>query len=180
MKHNMIAIRKLIIEAFDDEELVMFCDDHFAEVTERFGDGMGKSKKAHLLVTYCDRHEKLESLVGLLRVERPEKYAKYQAQLGGGKSSSATATDTTVSVSPDVYSVYEAGLRELLHQLGSGHPRHVDALVYQQRMFENIAQSRQHGDTDARKAERSQVINRLNQLALSVLGRSFNDLCGLG
>jgi tetratricopeptide (TPR) repeat protein len=77
----------------------------------------------------------------------------------------------------DVYSSYEAGLRQLLDRLGKSHPRYAEALVYQQRLSENIAECRRHGDTDTRQAERSEIIDQLNQLALTELDISFSDLC---
>jgi tetratricopeptide (TPR) repeat protein len=72
---------------------------------------------------------------------------------------------------------YEAGLRCLLNQLGKGHPRYLEALTYQQRLTENTAEALQHGETDTLKAERSQIIEQLNVLALSALGIPFNELC---
>jgi formylglycine-generating enzyme required for sulfatase activity len=78
---------------------------------------------------------------------------------------------------PEVYASYAAGLRRLLKCLGPGHPRCLDALAYQQRLSENIDQSRVYGDTEARRAERSEVIGRLNTLTLSTVGISFNELC---
>ena len=68
----------------------------------------------------------------------------------------------------DPYSAYEIGLRQLLTQLGHGHPRHTEALVYQQRLSENIAETRRHGDTDTQESERAQIIEQLNAVALSV------------
>ena len=55
----------------------------------------------------------------------------------------------------DVYSPYEAGLRQLLDQLGPDHPRYADALTYEQRLTENINQSRLSGDTETRRSERT-------------------------
>ncbi len=48
---------------------------------------------------------------------------------------------------PDLFAAYEVGLERLLQHIGPGDPRHADALVYQQRLMENIAQSRRYGDT---------------------------------
>lgn len=79
----------------------------------------------------------------------------------------------------DTYSLYETGLRQLLSRMGLDQSRRSEALVYQQRLIENITQSRQYGDTDTRKAERSEIIVQLNELALSALGISFSELCGL-
>jgi len=76
------------------------------------------------------------------------------------------------------YWPYEVGVRQLLNRMKTlNHPDYRDALVYQQRLTENIAKARLYGDTDTRQAERSEVIDRLNGLALTALGVSFNDLC---
>jgi len=80
---------------------------------------------------------------------------------------------------PDVYALYEDGLSQLLDRIGQGHPGYPEALVYRQRLAENIAQSRRYGDTATRKAERAEIIDQLNAFALPALGVSFSDLCGL-
>jgi hypothetical protein len=77
------------------------------------------------------------------------------------------------------HSIYQTGLCQLLERLGQGHPLYQEALVYQQRLDENIARSRRYGDTETRKADRSEIIDRLNALALSALGMSFKELCDL-
>jgi len=77
----------------------------------------------------------------------------------------------------DTFTSYETGLIRLLKRLGSDHPRYADALVYQQRLLENIAQSRRYGDTEARRAERAQIVDALNWLALDAVAMSFNELC---
>jgi hypothetical protein len=180
MEYNLRAIRQLIIEAFDDEELITFCHDYFGEVIQRFSSGMSKSAKVLQLVTYCERRERLGSLLEKVRAERPEKYEKYQARLVTGRGAGGGHPGHQQGVvHSDAYSSYEVGLRQLLRRLGQDHSLHVEALVYQQRLLENIAQSRLHGDTDTRKAERSAIIGRLNDLALSALGVSFSELCGL-
>jgi len=85
MKYNLTVMRKLILEAFDEEELTLFCHEYFGEVIERFGSGMGKSAKVLQLVTYCDRREELDTLLEKIRAERPKKYEKYLAQLESGE-----------------------------------------------------------------------------------------------
>jgi len=80
---------------------------------------------------------------------------------------------------PEVYASYAAGLRRLRQHLGPGHPRYSDALAYEQRLSENIARSRLHGDTETRRAERSEIIGHLNELASSAVGTPFNELCSI-
>jgi hypothetical protein len=103
-----------------------------------------------------------------------------KAALEGHSSAGAPqAKAGNVGGSDDVFSSYEAGLRQLLERLGRRDPRYSQALVYQQRLKENIAQSRRYGDTDTRKAERSEIIDQLNGLALSAGGVPFSELCGI-
>ena len=77
----------------------------------------------------------------------------------------------------DIYAPYEIGLCRLLERIGQGHRRYLEALGYQHRLTENIAQSRRYGDKEARQTDRTEIIDRLNELAQSELGVSFNDLC---
>src|SRR5262249_53004294 len=78
----------------------------------------------------------------------------------------------------DVYALYEAGLEQLLSQVKLGHHRYDDALIYQQRLVENIAQARRYGDTETGKAARAEMLDRLNELSLATTGHSFNELSG--
>ena len=77
----------------------------------------------------------------------------------------------------DVYTPYETGLRALLERLGHDHVRYDEALVYQQRLTENIKAARRYGDTETRRAERAEIVDRLNGLALDSLGVSYSSLC---
>lgn len=70
----------------------------------------------------------------------------------------------------DSFTAYETGMQRLLEHLGQAHPRYDEALIYQQRLFENIAQSRRYGDTETRRAERAQIVEQINGLALDVGG----------
>lgn len=76
----------------------------------------------------------------------------------------------------DIFSSYECGLEELLERLGKDHPRHAEALTLQSRLLENIAQTRRYGDTEIHRAERAQVVDALNNLALQAIHSSFNEL----
>jgi AAA+ ATPase superfamily predicted ATPase len=76
----------------------------------------------------------------------------------------------------DVFSFYETGIHQLLSQLEPTHPRYQDALVYQQRLLENIAIARKYGDTETRRAERAAILDQLNYVSLSTIGTSFNAL----
>lgn len=80
----------------------------------------------------------------------------------------------------DIYTRYETGVRALLARLGRDHTRAAEARVYQQRLHDNLAAARRYGDTETRRAERAEIVDRLNALAQAALGVSFNALCGEG
>ncbi len=77
---------------------------------------------------------------------------------------------------PDAYSSYEAGLQEFMGRIRN-HADYQECLVFEGRLRENIAESRLYGNSDVRKADRFEIIARLNEIALAALGVSFNDLC---
>jgi hypothetical protein len=78
----------------------------------------------------------------------------------------------------DIYSAYETGLRTLLEALQQRrHPRYAEALVYEQRLRENIQYSRLYGENETRRAGRAEIIGHLNGVSDSVMGVSFNALC---
>lgn len=77
----------------------------------------------------------------------------------------------------DAFSPYENGLRQLLSQLGEDHPHSREAHIYQKQLLANIHLTRFYGDTEARRAERAQIIDHLNRLALATLNRTFDRLC---
>lgn len=77
----------------------------------------------------------------------------------------------------DIYTRYEKGVNFLLLSMGVEHPRYKDALIYEQRLMENILEARAYGDNSTRKSSRVEIMNHLNNLALEVIGESFNQLC---
>ena len=76
----------------------------------------------------------------------------------------------------DIFSFYESGLELILQRMGKDHPHYTEALTLQSRLLENIDQTHRHGDTETRRAERSEIRDALNHLALETVGVSFNDL----
>ncbi len=77
----------------------------------------------------------------------------------------------------DTFSAYKRGVTKLMGRMGRNHPRLSDALVYQHRLIENIEQAQRYGDTETRRADRAQIIDSLNQLALETVEFTFNELC---
>jgi WD40 repeat protein len=75
----------------------------------------------------------------------------------------------------DVYSHYERGLKRLMASL-QNQAAHIEALSFEQQLWENINLTRRYGDTEERRARRNEILDLLNQLTLQEIGRSFNDL----
>ena len=132
----------------------------------------GQNALVLLLQALQDRYDPNDAYFGDLGV--------LIAALGGAPVAPSTHKPRTTSSSSASGIVdYEVGLRNLLVRLGTAHPRYNEALVYQQRLSENLTNSRLYGDTETRRAERAEIIARLNELSLSTLGRAFNDLAGM-
>ncbi|NIM10968.1 MAG: hypothetical protein GTO45_03190 [Candidatus Aminicenantes bacterium] len=81
------------------------------------------------------------------------------------------------SIYSDIYSQYENGLNKLLHHMGKNHPKYSEVLLQQGKLLENITKSRRYGDPESRRAERAEIFDQLNRLSLSILGKSFNEIC---
>jgi hypothetical protein len=79
----------------------------------------------------------------------------------------------------DTFAAYKRGVTKLVERMGRDHPRLSDLLVYQHRLMENIEQVQRYGDTETRRADRAQIVDSLNQLALETVDVTFNELCRL-
>jgi hypothetical protein len=97
------------------------------------------------------------------------------ATLGSGAPS---AVHSTV-VFTDPYTPYEIAMHTLFSRLGKEHPRYNEALIYQQRLDENLEGTRLYGDTETRRAERAEILARLNALTMATLHAVFSELSGM-
>jgi hypothetical protein len=73
---------------------------------------------------------------------------------------------------------YEHGLKTLKERARNTQWL-TDFLTLEARLRENLSQTHRYGDTETRRADRAQIVNALNDLALQHLGVDFNDLCGI-
>ena len=78
---NRSAIRQLLGDAFNDEELTTLCFDHFPAVYEAFGSGMSKGDKILRLLDYCVRREQVEALLAAVQTANPAQYRRYADRL---------------------------------------------------------------------------------------------------
>jgi competence ComEA-like helix-hairpin-helix protein len=83
MNPDLAAVRQFIITAFNDEELLELCFDHFPEVYRDFSADMATSQKAIRLIGYCERRGLLPRLLKLLAETRPVLYASEFGSLKG-------------------------------------------------------------------------------------------------
>lgn len=76
----------------------------------------------------------------------------------------------------DILSHYEQGITSFLSRLDKESAQYLEGLVYEQRLRENIFNTRQYGDTETLRHERTKIISELNELALATIGIEFNQL----
>src|SRR3989442_5768531 len=82
----------------------------------------------------------------------------------------------------DELTYFKIGLQCLLQQLkakgiGKNHPIFKEAVDFQTRLLANLRATRRFGDNETRETDRNEIIGYLNDLALSAIDISFNDLC---
>ena len=77
----------------------------------------------------------------------------------------------------DTFTRYERGLEQFEKELGVQHPEYLNFTIQQTMLQEEIDSARKTGSTEDRTVRRAEIIARLNQLALTTLGKSFNSLC---
>jgi len=178
---SLSQLRQALSRYFDQSELHNLAFDLNVDFEEL--PGANKSDKARSLVTYMERRGGLMELVGMGRQLRPSAaWPEFPVHQTAGEALPGQPEQDShhsgVSKAGN-FSRYETGLDNLQAQLGQSHPRYGDFLVYQQRLMENITQVRRYGDTETRRAERAEIIDQLNTMALLVTGVSFNSYCKL-
>ena len=81
MPYNRSVVRKMLMAAFNDEDLRTFCFDHFRPVYDEFTSGQPRGERVRMLVEYAERQGKLDTLVDTVRRENEYQYAAFAAQL---------------------------------------------------------------------------------------------------
>lgn len=75
----------------------------------------------------------------------------------------------------DLRELYQPGITLMMLSIREQRPQYLRALTLEQRLADNLVRAAD-GDTEALRAERTEVVRGLNELSLEVLGTSFNDL----
>jgi hypothetical protein len=175
---SAVRIRQVLDEYFSASEL----KDIIFELNVEYENLEGETKgaKARALVQYLQRRGRLAEVVQVANEHRSDiswtGEARSREVLVPKPRETKPDSPTPVFQHRDHFSRYEAGITKLLARLGSEHRRYADALVYQQRLTENITQARRFGDEPERRADRAEIIDQLNNLSRMELGISFNEL----
>lgn len=81
MAYDRVVVRQLLMAAFSDEDLTVFCADYFQDVYEQFGSESSKRAKALKLVDYCHRRGEIPTLLDKIKDENPHQYQEYKPRL---------------------------------------------------------------------------------------------------
>jgi len=76
--YNIQKIINMMTDSFNDTELQQFCMNHYNDVYNSFTNGMDKTQKILILVSYSKRRLLLDSLLDNLSVTNPAQFDKYK------------------------------------------------------------------------------------------------------
>jgi hypothetical protein len=74
MTYDTSVIRQFIKTTFDTFELIVFCFDYFPDVESDISSDMRKVQIIQILLSYCDRQNKIPSLMAALEREKADPY----------------------------------------------------------------------------------------------------------
>ncbi len=170
-------LRDALLSAFNLEDLKTLVYFKLGANLEDIAGETNRRDAIFKLIRWAIQKERIEELVAGARAENP-----------GNPGLRAFAEQLQSSLPPepplppkraphrqhDIYSPYEIAMEELLRRLGAEHPRYSEALVHQTRLGENITAARRYGTNNG--AERAQIIDQLNNIALDALGMPFTEI----
>lgn len=103
----------------------------------------------------------------LARTADPHRRAAIQALLQRAASASDSDSDSDATATDALH-----GVAALLAAM-TDRPEYAEALVYAQRLRDNVSATERYGDTETHRAERAELIDRINTLTRRVLGCTF-------
>ncbi|MCB9422247.1 MAG: hypothetical protein H6667_20760 [Ardenticatenaceae bacterium] len=77
MTHNLEAIRQLINEAFDAEEVSQLAYDRFYAVYSEFTAATSKSRMIDAVITYAKKNGRIPDLLDYIQENSPYYYREY-------------------------------------------------------------------------------------------------------
>jgi hypothetical protein len=78
------TIHARILDSFNDEELRIFCSEHYPAVGQEYTVGMTRGHMVYLLIEYCRRRKQVDKLLDYLELERPGLIGKDRSELLAG------------------------------------------------------------------------------------------------
>ena len=89
MQYGTATIQQFLNTKFSNEQLTSVSYEYFPEVYMTFETGVSKQEKVKRLLGYCQRQDRITSLLAMMERERPYEYkAQYSSVLGTGTSRS--------------------------------------------------------------------------------------------
>jgi formylglycine-generating enzyme required for sulfatase activity len=83
MQYGTATIQHFLSTKFGNEQLTSICYDYFPEVYLTFDAGITRDEKVQRLLTYCQRRDRISSLLAMMERERPVAYkSQYSSVLG--------------------------------------------------------------------------------------------------
>lgn len=80
-RYNLSAIRNLLTDAFNEEELVALCHDHFPDVHRNVAGRMTFASKVEELLDYSERHMELDALLQYVREQNARQFNRYEDEI---------------------------------------------------------------------------------------------------
>ncbi|MCX6030641.1 MAG: hypothetical protein NT169_15260 [Chloroflexi bacterium] len=97
MAYNLPAVRQLLTDAFNGDELLALAQDYCPAVYEQFTPGMSKSEVIRLLLDHAGRRLELTRLLAAVQEANPRQYERFAGSLGtpepAAQSGSAASGD---------------------------------------------------------------------------------------
>jgi len=92
--YNLKAISELLNVAFDDVGLSSLCMDYFREVYLQFSTGMRKGDKIDLLLDHCDRFDRFDELLHLVKQYNPVQFDRFKPDFYKSEQETPKKEDT--------------------------------------------------------------------------------------
>jgi hypothetical protein len=83
-QYDLPAVRKLISQSFNDDALVIFCQDYFYDVYDDFSVSMSKEVKIGRLLDHCQRNLLLDDLISRVAEKNPRRFEEYKVKIKMG------------------------------------------------------------------------------------------------
>ena len=74
MGYSSAEVRRFLLESFSDEEIEVFCFDHFPDARQELSASMSKGEKVAHMLEYIQQRGLIRKLFTALQIERPDQF----------------------------------------------------------------------------------------------------------